>query len=564
MSDGHIKVRKLCEVLVQIAALLIIAQLAVNQLSEPLKLIWDDAMYLEMARKLLAGQILYSDFTDVNPPMVIYMSILPVLLAQALGVHVIVIFKLAIVALNFLSYVLCWTIVRRKLSSDDHWPYLNLLLLLTAAASFITGIDFGQREHIFVLCYLPFFFLRWYRWQGFEPINKALSILTGCLAAVGICLKPTFLFVTVLTELYWFATAKRWKALLQPESISFALTGIVYALHFFFLPVSAQAGIIDVASNIWLFQRVFNHPLSECLKTNPFYLLVFLLALFFRTRYSLIMPLLCFAVGGWLSFIIQSKGWTYHRLPMLTASLMLFWVEMVTLGQYLFEQILKVAGVSDDAKGLFRARGDLVFCCLVFGLCTILGISVISNSAVLTRSLRIESPAVASRDSSELKQELTRLAHNDAMLDHLLKYSDVGDHVIVLNSILYPAYPACVQSGRIQSTRYPYIFPIMEFEYAQREASKQGDSSTANIYKQKEKAVLETILVDAKRYNPKLIILRQPSTDETSLPFPEMSQGNFLDKLLADYKKIETFTDRNPALPKSDQAWQYTIYTRAR
>lgn len=45
----------------------------------------DAAWYMSVARRILKGEHLYRDIIDVDPPLIVYLSMLPVLLSDVLG-----------------------------------------------------------------------------------------------------------------------------------------------------------------------------------------------------------------------------------------------------------------------------------------------------------------------------------------------------------------------------------------------------------------------------------------------------------------------------------------------
>ena len=80
-------------VLISLLALLVLLPLALLNASH---LSPDCAIYLDCAQRILAGQLPYVDFWDPNPPLIMYLSVPPVLLAKYTGLSVVESFMLSV------------------------------------------------------------------------------------------------------------------------------------------------------------------------------------------------------------------------------------------------------------------------------------------------------------------------------------------------------------------------------------------------------------------------------------------------------------------------------------
>jgi hypothetical protein len=84
-------------------ALLVLGAAAVGLWKTPQRINHDCALYLQQAEMLLDGAVPYCDFADTNPPLIMYLNVLPVALARTLGLPVIVTFQAFVLALLALS-----------------------------------------------------------------------------------------------------------------------------------------------------------------------------------------------------------------------------------------------------------------------------------------------------------------------------------------------------------------------------------------------------------------------------------------------------------------------------
>lgn len=162
----------------------------------------DQSVYLAFAQLICKGAMPYRDIYDFNFPLIMYLSTLPVMLSAALPVPcplplVFDWFIYALFALSAILLVLIFIAPKRDSASAPGymWPVLFALLWLQQSQL----QDLGQREHIFVLLYWPFFVLRYFANTNplkSGPLKTVLSLVCGIFAC-SMHLKP-HLFLTVL------------------------------------------------------------------------------------------------------------------------------------------------------------------------------------------------------------------------------------------------------------------------------------------------------------------------------------------------------------------------------
>ena len=82
--------------------------LLLHILRNPLAMNHDVAALLQMSKMMVQGATPYLDFNCFNPPMIIYMGMVPALLAQLLSVHIIPVFTLLVFLLAVWSTLTIW------------------------------------------------------------------------------------------------------------------------------------------------------------------------------------------------------------------------------------------------------------------------------------------------------------------------------------------------------------------------------------------------------------------------------------------------------------------------
>ena len=292
-------------------------------LNSPLK---DDiAWLLYVARRWLAGRELYVDLIEVNPPLIIWLSAVPLALARWLDVA-----PQYVAMPGFVALVLgCawWTacLLRPLGGMFAHrapvFAAIGGVLLLVPAA------DLGQREHLLVAAFLPYLILFARDLDGkAAPAPPLVALATGVLAALGAALKPQYGLAFAALEVValrhrvypWRLAPLRLVPLrLAPWAAGATLVGYV-ALVAWLCPAYlgravplalALYGATDVPFPVLLGKSA---PLlaAEALA----------LALWWRyrrdlTHRSLLLTGVTFAAASSLICFLDGKDWFYHRLP---------------------------------------------------------------------------------------------------------------------------------------------------------------------------------------------------------------------------------------------------------
>jgi hypothetical protein len=277
----------------------------------------DNASYIHLGRMLLDGQTLYVDRRETNPPAVCFYGVAIAVISDGLGLPPVFVYHCFVVLLGMLGSFLLFKGVK-----DEPWaigvPVWLAYSVVLARGNFIVG-DFGQREHMFALLYLPYLFGRCF--ADSMPASRAFRV--GYLVLLGFfaAMKPHFILLLIVVELVSRSTVPRarlemWAAL----GSGMASSGLLLLLH---SPASVAALFTEVIPfHLRGDYDAFDTPFGAFLGSPPSWLLAAALAVLVvaalcairsggLTRKELAAAL-CIPAAAYLLFLAQHKFWSYH------------------------------------------------------------------------------------------------------------------------------------------------------------------------------------------------------------------------------------------------------------
>jgi hypothetical protein len=278
----------------------------------------DVAWYIHSAEAFLAGGRLYDDvFFEVNPPLMLYLTVPGVILARLTGwfpghAYVVTIFAALTGAL--------WLSARILPAMPGRERHLLLITAALALALLPAG-DFGQRSHLMLCLVLPYLLLVASRLSAAGPgCSLWTAVVAGALAGLGSAIKPHDLLLPAAVELLLLWRTRRIGCLLRPESLALAVAVALYALALLVFTPEYVTRVVPYALEVY--NGAYRNSLGVVL-TRPETLLApvaILVHLRARRRpaphqaamgdvFSLAAATL-FAI-----YVIQMKGWNYHLYP---------------------------------------------------------------------------------------------------------------------------------------------------------------------------------------------------------------------------------------------------------
>ncbi len=394
----------------------------------------DVAAILQFSQRWLAGEHLYSDLIDVNPPLIFVLNLIPAAIAAITPLDAVAALQLCLFAYGGF----CWWLAMRVRDRGAEGPIERAFVdVLPGLFLFTAGYDFGQREHLMVVAALPYLLAAVRRAAGEKPRGR---VAVGLLAGVAFALKPHFIGVPALVELYVLLARRPQGAAFVPglglalrrslrDPVPWLMVG-VWVAYLASLPLLFPDYIATVVPLVWGFYlgglTVWQLLVTPSIGAVVCLLLPLLFPLVlpaFRPRsvpphrFAGALPrlLALAAVAALAAMFMQHKGWSYHILP----------VQLFTCG---------LAGVL--AAGWLDRRCGSAATPAPYAVAAVLGwlfaLFMVSNGPAPWRELSYPNDPAAG-------------------LTALLEREVAGERMLVLSPDVYPVYPALNYAG-VQST----------------------------------------------------------------------------------------------------------------
>lgn len=285
----------------------------------------DVAWLLWVARQWLLGQELYIDLVEVNPPLIIWLSAVPVMLADLLGLTA---KQVALPLIAACALGSAWTVARLLREVSPVFARQPPVFAAIACVLLVMpGVEFGQREHLLMIAVLPHLAVLIRMLEGL-PVTRGMLLGSGVLAGLGCALKPRYLLGLALIELAgWLHRGFRIR--LAPV-IALAAAGLYVASIVLFVPAfieraiplaltlygGTDTGLLQLAQESWMLLL----GLGVCA----------LLA--WRSERGsaaagVMLVLTAFAAACTVAMFMDGKNWFYHRIPalMTVTFALVFW-----------------------------------------------------------------------------------------------------------------------------------------------------------------------------------------------------------------------------------------------
>ena len=249
----------------------------------------DVAWLLDAGSRWAAGERLYVDLIEVNPPLVFYLYGL-----ITLGLWT----KLSFIA--GLSVVIGLTSVWAARLQGAWWGVGSVIVILAAGVA-----DFGQRDHFALIVAIPYLFA--------ERVSRNERLLIGAVAFLGFALKPYLLLIPAMATIGRVLSRRSPTVAFPPENVALGSLGLVYLVIACALYPEFFASMVPLGSFVYF---AYGTELNTDLPTVLITMISFI-AIASRLRSKELWPFAGAAFGAFGSFYVQGRYWSYHLVPAL-------------------------------------------------------------------------------------------------------------------------------------------------------------------------------------------------------------------------------------------------------
>lgn len=296
-----------------------------------LLLSWDLSWSLSTTQKFLASGNYVTSFMDTNPPISIYIWIPTVLLAKSTGINSILILRIMVFSLGFLSLLTCHTITKRLFIKKEWMLQAALLIAISVCFFLLPTYEFGHREHLFLLLTIPYF-LRVAALAENKNISWYHSTWIGLLAGIGFLLNIEYIILFLAVELYLIIKQKKWSVSFRIDSSIVLIMLVGYIVSIFLLTPAYISVILPLI--LFLHPKTLHYSWSTLFLNTAFiswFSVAILLPLHLKSTKQKTLTILFFIVitGCIIQFLFSQKIWYYHVLPTLAFSLLLLTLYLI-------------------------------------------------------------------------------------------------------------------------------------------------------------------------------------------------------------------------------------------
>ncbi len=281
----------------------------------------DVSWLIHASQQMLRGGTYAGAFLETNPPLILYLYLPVVLLKEFTQLNVVIALRIYVFTLSATSLWL-GSLYLKKLFSTRQDISALLLTCLSVIYLILPLSDFGQREHLTVLLITPYLFLITARLKN---IDVRLTGLIGTLAGLGYCLKPFFLVIFVMNEIYIWRRKRTIQACIRTETAAVILTSWLYLMVIYYLHQDYLTVILPLIAPSYytLYTQTLSHMLYQPASVFTYCTILFYLMHRKIMDSDLSSVLLISMLGFWLIYISQRTDWYYHELPSLSYALLI-------------------------------------------------------------------------------------------------------------------------------------------------------------------------------------------------------------------------------------------------
>jgi len=477
----------------------------------------DVAWYIYAANEFVDGAILYQDVVDVNPPLIIFISIPPVIIADILGLSEITIFKWYIIIIALSISILSYILTIKYNYNNYKWLIRSIFVIIIYLVFVYPLRDFGQREHLMVLFILPYIASIVMSLENIK-YNKYVEIIIGLCAGIGFSVKPYFILVWIIIEVYLIIENKNINSIFRYVNggivtvfILYAISGIYWFENYINLALLAKESYSAYNSNM---TDILQHHIIKYWAVG---LILFIVMHIIKSNNKVINIIFIASTCSLFIAIIQQKGWSYHYYPAIFFITIYFLIVMPLT--------------------LFKYTNMLLFSINIKRMILILSFLVIAYLLLPNIITSIN------------------YRYNNIYINNFTRYVDENaseEYIYIFSSSVYPSFPLINYSNAKWSSRFNCLWLIPGAYNNKNKNSRNYSYKSIFDMDQPERYMFDSIIHDIKDKQPHLLLF---DNSKYKQGFGNTS-FDYKDYFLSDARFRDIFDDYGFIGEK----WGYLIY----
>jgi hypothetical protein len=454
----------------------------------------DVSFYLYGTSRILDGARLYVDVVEVNPPMVFVIDMPAVLLARWLHLSDISVYRIFVFGILILSLGLSQASLRAVCGGSNAPSRALVNLLLVFAFFAVPGEAFGQREHVMLALVIPYLLAAcaWAAKQG--PTRN--PVIIGVLAGVGFALKPYFVALWAVVEL-WLLVKRPPGRFFRTESLAVGGTIAAYVI-----------GVWLVTPEYFRLLQLLGTAYSRYMSVSPLTTVVIgegsavclaaLLAFAAFKMAGLSEPLSEGLAVGTAALLVaaalQRKGWWYHFYPGVATSLVLLGILLARAWAARPALVTRVFTYVSAATVLF----------------------VVGSS--LTRVVKVIVDPYA--------ESITRFpAYRE--LEALVAERAAGQTVMIWSFNIHSGFPLVPAVGAKWGSRFPSMWLVPALYWDDMLEKRTARFRPVQERPEAERFLDSAMVRDLETHTPRLLIVLAPSQDTSATGFARLDLRSY-------------------------------------
>lgn len=302
------------------ATWVLIASLAVVAAAPFWQMRWgvipDTSWLITLCERMLAGDRLYVDLIETNPPFSVWLYMPAVYVANRIGVA-------PEYVVHAYSYGLCvfglWFagFIAHRARFVENPALYRLVPAFLALLVVFPGNSFSERENQGIALLLPLLALMAWRAGGDRPSEPQwwLAALAGLSGSVMVLVKPYYAVMILAPALYVAWRRRSIRPLFAIEYWVIGIACVVYLAAVLRLYPEFMRDIYPALADTYMRYKQYTLVLASYGRTYLVSICLFLLLCRGRALSPLVVVLAIASVAGFVPLVYQGKGWAYHAYP---------------------------------------------------------------------------------------------------------------------------------------------------------------------------------------------------------------------------------------------------------